>query len=269
MARIRTIKPDAFASDSLSRVPREARWTFAGLWTYCDDEGRGRYDVRLIKAALYPLDDDVTLEVLSGELDELERVGCICRYSIAGKRYLHVPAWGHQKINRPTKSKLPACPEDDHEGSQDDSPTDHGGLTEGSLGERKGKEQGKGSGTAQLRVSDLDSNEHFVAFWAAYPRRTDKGHARTAWIKMLKAGHEPTEVIAAAKHYAARVVDKDPTYIPHPATWLNGERWADEEPKQPAVRLLPDARDLEQPPDGLTPAEYAEWDADRRARQNA
>src|SRR5690349_16384617 len=62
MARIRSLKPDAFKSESLSRVPRGTRWTFAGLWTYLDDAGRGKDNARLIWAELYPLDEDVTVE---------------------------------------------------------------------------------------------------------------------------------------------------------------------------------------------------------------
>jgi hypothetical protein len=109
MARIRTIKPDAFTSDSLSSVPRGVRWTFAGLWTYADDQGRARDDVRLIKAALYPLDDDVSLADIAADLERLAGVDCICRYEVDGKRFLHMPNWGHQRINRPTASKLPPC----------------------------------------------------------------------------------------------------------------------------------------------------------------
>lgn len=109
MARIRTIKPDAFTSDSLSRIPRGVRWTFAGLWTYLDDRGRGRDDVRLIKAALYPLDDEVSLSVLTADMDQLVEVGCICRYEVDGKSYLHIQQWWHQKISHPTESKLPVC----------------------------------------------------------------------------------------------------------------------------------------------------------------
>ena len=142
MARIRTIKPDAFTSDSLSAVPRGVRWTFAGLWTYLDDSGRGRDDVRLIKAALYPLDDEVSLKVLSDDLEQLVKVGCICRYEVAGKEYLHVPEWSHQKISHPTASKLPSCSGHD--------PEDSGAVPESFVKppeplrpERKGKEQGK------------------------------------------------------------------------------------------------------------------------------
>jgi len=142
VARIRTIKPDAFKSYSLAQVPRGLRWTFAGLWTYADDSGRGRDDVRLIKAEIYPIDDEVSLSVLSDDMDQLEKVGCICRYEVEGRAYFHIPGWGHQKISHPTESKLPICSGHD--------PEDSGGAPESLVKppesfppERKGKE-GKG-----------------------------------------------------------------------------------------------------------------------------
>lgn len=146
MSRIRTIKPDAFRSDSLSTVPREMRWTFAGLWTYADDAGRGRDDVRLIKADLYPLDDSVSLSVLRSDLESLARIGSVCRYEVEQRKYFHMPAWlDHQRINRPTPSKLPPCPI--HEGGMkahppegDSSVSGHGGLSEPSPPEGNGKE---------------------------------------------------------------------------------------------------------------------------------
>lgn len=217
MARIRTIKPDAFTSDSLSSVSVLARWTFAGLWTYCDDEGRGRADGRLIKAALYPIDDATTLKHVEKALDELEEIGAICRYEVDGKAFLHCPKWGHQKINRPSESRLPEC-----------SRETHGGLNEESLrcvdGNREqGKEQG--SESAPKRVSDEDSR--FAEFWDAYPRKTDKAKARTAWAKAVKM-HDPSRLISAAASFAISKRDTETRFIPHPTTWLNGERWDDE-----------------------------------------
>lgn len=146
MSRIRTIKPDAFRSDSLSTVPREMRWTFAGLWTYADDAGRGRDDVRLIKADLYPLDDSVSLAVLGADLGRLAGIGSVCRYEVDDRKYFHMPAWlEHQRINRPTPSKLPPCPI--HEGGMkaqvpqsETSLKPHGELSEDSLEEGKGEE---------------------------------------------------------------------------------------------------------------------------------
>lgn len=215
MARIRSIKPDAFKSDTLSQIPRGVRWTFAGLWTYLDDDGYGRDNVRLIKAALYPLDEDVTVDVIADDLKQLEAIGSICRYEDDGKGYLHVPkspdkGWDHQKINRPTPSKFPLCPEH--------SVMTHGALTDGSPPDRE-------QGTGNREVSDL-----FDEFWAAYPRKTDKGNAKKAWVKALKKKHAE-HIVSAAAAYAA--TKPDPKYTAHPTTWLNGERWDDELARAP------------------------------------
>lgn len=129
MARIRTIKPEAFSSDSLSQVPVAARWTFAGLWTFADDEGRCRDDPRLVKAHVYPLDDDITADDVAAHLDALVRVDCVRRYKAGGKRYLYHPGWAHQKISHPSQSKIPAPPEGPSGGPPEDSrgfPSDSG-----------------------------------------------------------------------------------------------------------------------------------------------
>ena len=223
MARIRTIKPDAFMSDSLSRVPRGVRWTFAGLWTYLDDEGRGRDDVRLIKAALYPLDDDVALSTLTEDLKHLESVGCICRYEVDGKAFIHAPNWeDHQRVSHPTASKLPRCTRHDPE-PFGNPPEEFVKPPETLRPERKGKEQGKeGKGTRERATS---SDPLFDEFWTAYPRKTDKANARKAWVKAAKKA-DPQSIIDAAKTYAA--TRPDPKFTAHPSTWLNGERWEDQ-----------------------------------------
>ena len=122
MARIRTIKPDAFKSESLSSVSILARWTFAGLWTYLDDKGRGRADVRLLKAELFPLDDRTTASDVDGAMSELIDAGCIHTYMSGGKVYVHCPEFlRHQKINRPTPATSPACSCESHDPLNDHS----------------------------------------------------------------------------------------------------------------------------------------------------
>lgn len=67
----------------------------------------------------------------------------------------------------------------------------------------------------------------FDAFWATYPRRVAKGQARRAWATAAKK-HDADKILEAVSVFAVRVAHSDPKFIPHPATWLNGERWADE-----------------------------------------
>jgi hypothetical protein len=125
MARIRSIKPEFFTSLSIADLDLTARLTFIGLWTQCDDEGRCVDDARLIKAALWPLDDRTAADV-DGDLQAIHQAALIIRYEVEGRRYLAVRGWHeHQRVNRPSPSKIPPPP---------DPPTSpHGGLSEGSV----------------------------------------------------------------------------------------------------------------------------------------
>jgi hypothetical protein len=129
MPRMRTLKPETFTSETLSLLPVHARWTFAGLWTYADDSGRGKADPRLIKAAIWPLDDDVTAQDVAAHLDQMEELGLLCRYTHMNRQFLHIVNFGeHQKPNRPVPSKLPECTRTTHGGLSEDSVSPHGGL---------------------------------------------------------------------------------------------------------------------------------------------
>jgi hypothetical protein len=66
----------------------------------------------------------------------------------------------------------------------------------------------------------------FVEFWSCYPRRSGKGHARTAWVKAITKD-TPGDIIAGAVRYRDDP-NREKEFTAMPATWLNGERWADE-----------------------------------------
>lgn len=74
----------------------------------------------------------------------------------------------------------------------------------------------------------------FDRFWTLYPKRAGKGQARAAYIKAVKklgGGVDALEILdAAAIRYAdaCKAAQTESTFIAHPATWLNGERWTDE-----------------------------------------
>ncbi|GAA4221448.1 hypothetical protein FHR32_005091 [Streptosporangium album] len=249
MARIRSIKPEFFTSLSIASLDLPTRLTFIGLWTHCDDEGRCVDEARLIKAALWPLDDRTAADI-EKDLGALSESSLIARYEVGGRRYLAVCGWDeHQRINRPTKSKLPAPEEADSAPvklalacTDERSEGVRVRLTEDSLSAHrgKGKEQGTGNmsnpptpprGKRGLRPADDDPA--FAAFWDAYPRKVDKGHARNAWAKAIAAGVDSALIIKGVEQYRDDPTrSRDPKFIPHPTTWLNGERWAD----QPADR---------------------------------
>lgn len=69
--------------------------------------------------------------------------------------------------------------------------------------------------------------DHFEDFWSAYPRKIGKGSARKAFAAaMKKASIE--EISTSLNKQLASLSSKEQKYIPHAATWLNGERWNDE-----------------------------------------
>lgn len=147
MPRIRTIKPEFFTSLTVADLTPEQRLTFIGLWTHCDDEGRAVDDARLIKAAVWPLDDRTAADV-EGDLRALTERSLINRYTLSRKPYLAVTGWReHQRINRPTPSRLPApeqgetTPPPQPTSTNDDSPPAHAYLSEDSRPERN-REQG-------------------------------------------------------------------------------------------------------------------------------
>ncbi|GAA3878055.1 hypothetical protein [Streptomyces sedi] len=112
MPRIRTIKPEAFVSESLAAVSLTAERTFFGLLTQADDQGRFRDHPAIIAGVLWPLRPEHTAVDVEADLGQLADAGLICRYTgCDGRGYLHVVTWErHQKIDRPSKSRTPACP---------------------------------------------------------------------------------------------------------------------------------------------------------------
>ena len=111
MARIRTIKPEFPQSESMGRVSRDARLTFIELWTLADDSGRLRGSSRLLASLLFPYDSDAP-DLIDGWLAELDKEGCIRRYKHENDTYIEICNWrSHQKIDRPSDSKIPAFDE--------------------------------------------------------------------------------------------------------------------------------------------------------------
>ncbi len=73
-------------------------------------------------------------------------------------------------------------------------------------------------------------SEGFQKFWESYPRKVAKKRAESIWNRL-----KPDETLI--KRIIADVVVRSSSedwtkgggqFIPHPATYLNGERWEDE-----------------------------------------
>jgi hypothetical protein len=117
MSRIRTIKPEFWASAQVVECSPNARLMFIGMWNFCDDLGRHAFSPKQIKMEIFPGDNFTTDEILR-MLGELSANGLITVYTVDGKELLQVTGWSHQKIDHPQKPKFPGPLCDDSENVQ-------------------------------------------------------------------------------------------------------------------------------------------------------
>ena len=181
--RIRTIKPEFWTDPTMVRLSLLARLLYVALWNYADDSGRFEWEYDRIQMTLFPRLESTHSLSPHGVLSEdsvsphaplmqafldLTDARCIV-WSKAevtaygeSKRGIVIGAMPgftrHQKINRPSASKLPDCGDCEPLGgfpdSEQDSLSPHGGLSEGSVRAHRGKgREGKGSTTTALAAS--------------------------------------------------------------------------------------------------------------------
>lgn len=85
--------------------------TFAGMWIYCDDYGRGEDDAKLIAAAVWPRRRDIGEKEVDDDLSILVEAGVLHRYRVGGDNFVHVTSWHeHQRVSHPASPKVPPCP---------------------------------------------------------------------------------------------------------------------------------------------------------------
>lgn len=272
MARIRSVKPEYWADQDLAeQVSRDARLLYIGLWNLADEHSRLRGDPRYIKGQLFPYDDDLTPDTVSGLLDALALAGKVVQYRTATGTFIFLPKLAKNQRLEPEKvpTKLPG-PEDvgsvllTPPSEPADVPSARrtnesaryadvssllygtGSMEHVSPSSAKPTDEGDSvlfpdvapTPDAPVMPSDapkkswtneqIDADPHWVAFWEAYPRKTDKGHARKAWLKALRDTVAPETLTQAAQRFRDDPKrNRDIQYVPHPTTWLNGERFND------------------------------------------
>ena len=78
-------------------------------------------------------------------------------------------------------------------------------------------------------ISNTVVEEYFDTFWREYPRKVGKGDARKKFAKALTKTSFDNIMAALQRVKASAQWQKDDgQFVPHPATWLNQERWDDE-----------------------------------------
>jgi len=82
--------------------------------------------------------------------------------------------------------------------------------------------------TQPLSIKSDGVSDVFDEFWSAYPRKLGKAKAKELFLKALKEGVEPVEIIRGLEWWKrGEWRGKEERYIPHAQTWLNQKRWLD------------------------------------------
>lgn len=81
------------------------------------------------------------------------------------------------------------------------------------------------------KINKKKNAEGFEEFWQAYPKKAAKTNAQKAFEKLKPTPEFLAEILSALNRQKQSDAwqQENGKYIPHPATWLNGRRWEDEE----------------------------------------
>jgi len=233
MPRIRSIHYDACKSEKLAAVSAEAERCYWRLLPHCDDDGRCEDDPRVLRSAMFPVNEPpLPADLVDVWLSELAGVGLIVRYECDGDQFLAVTKWHeYQHPNRKTDSKLPPPP--------DDSLNDHGSLTDTSVSGQGVESAGEGEGTVKRARSTDAYTAEFDCWWSAYPRKINKADARKAYIARRREGITAERLTQARNAYAHARRGEDLQFTRHASSFLAKDGpWTEWENGPPEVAVL-------------------------------
>lgn len=239
MPRISTVKPELFMSMSLARVSRDARLLFIGLLTQADPYGKLPDAPKMLAGTVFPHDEDATAARVDEWLAELDKVGCIERYTVDGERagsYISLPGWeDHQKIAHRGRPRFPDKDGRLLEPSGREREVSGARLEPGiARKERKGKEN----------ISRERLEADFAEAWEHYPRKLARRTALNAYLATRRRGVEAADLLAATRRYANLRRGEDPKFTLYGSTFYGpNERWRVYLADAPAVRERSDPND--------------------------
>ena len=133
------------------------------------------------------------------------------------------------------RSKRTRTPEEhaEHIATQQSSNSLHSG---GALARSQQKLHNNNTKAAE---TDSARETAFDRFWNEYPRKAAKEAARKAWVKIRPENGTVERIITAVQAQSKTDQWKrdDGQYVPHPATWLNQQRWNDEVAARPPMEI--------------------------------
>ena len=215
-----------WASGQVAKLSRDARLLYVGLITLGDDDGRLKGAPSLIRSQIFPYDDDVKVSDVTKWIGEIEAQKLVVRYDVDGEQYMFHPKWEDYQLLREDRRRESNIPAPDIEFlpmTTKRQPTDN------QVGDKRRPKLSKDK-VSEVNTDQSASDNAFVVFWNLYPYKVGKKAAWKAWQKVKYTPELGAKIMASLEAWKAspQWTKDDGRYIPHAATWLNGERWEDE-----------------------------------------
>ena len=240
-------------SEQVANLSKEAQLVFTWSIPHADDVGVLPRSHRTLKALIVPM-WDCLLEDFDKFVKEITEQGLWREIEHGGQTFYAITKFrDHQtlKKDRQPQTKLDIIFDKDPKvtwqtledimealGFQME---DNGFQldTEEKRREEKRSEKKRKSTRTETKIEKKEVESNFDTFWETYPRKVSKKKAQQTWSKIAPTG-ELFQAIIQGLEKAKRSPQwtKDGgQYIPHPTTWLNQERWTDEDTTAPARRV--------------------------------
>ncbi len=251
MARKRYLAIGFFKNEILSSHPMAARLLFQGMWLLADRRGILEFRPRRLAAEILPYDAIPNPDELLGGL---ERDGFIRVYEAEGSKYALIANFHKHQSPHPNE-QISDCP-DPPEGCNDlltsngnyitgtgdsDTGSEDSGIsnalpsltltrTRNTKTSCPDPESGRGAGRTKPKPElTTEQVDWFTRFWEAYWRREAKKPAMKAFRCAVKSLADFEMITAAIRNQSSAMLAKEPQHRPLAATWLNQQRWLDEE----------------------------------------
>jgi hypothetical protein len=181
----------------------------------------GRYDLDAAEVAYFLRTSDVDIVGIVTALEDLGRLcgGCVAK-------------WGERQYQSDTSATRQKAYRDRQKDKGDDAVQDAAVTVTASDRHDNNEVTSPSVSVSSSKTSAEKITDEFEIWYAAYPLHKGRGAALKAY-RTARGKTEPAILLSAAVAYARKCAGMDPKFIPHAATWLNQERWLDDDLQPP------------------------------------
>lgn len=262
MPKARLVRPEMWTDAKFVGLSPLARLLFIGMWNFACDNGHLDNNPLELKMRILPADPCDLPELL----DEVLATGMV----VTKDTYLKIPKLAEkQPLDLRYLQFCDACDDDpDRHYERSDKKAGRG---EHASGTRAARETPKGAPRRGDGGGDVDGDgdggkpgggaraRQLPENW-----KPNDNHIGFAADNRLSINAEAEQFKDHHRAKGSTMKDWDAAF----RTWLrNAVKWRKDAPAVAPVRSLPHASQLELPPDGLSPDEYAAWEREQRRKR--